>query len=63
MTSAPKLTIGLATYDDYNGVYFSVQALRMYHPEMMQQTEIIIVYLFIRSDYFRKKKEMIRRFV
>jgi len=43
MTSAPKLTIGLATYDDYHGVYFSVQALRMYHPEIMHQTEIIIV--------------------
>jgi len=25
------LTIGMATYDDYNGVYFSVQALKMYH--------------------------------
>ena len=25
------LTIGMATYDDYDGVYFSLQALRMYH--------------------------------
>jgi hypothetical protein len=25
------LTVGMCTYDDYNGVYFSVQALRMYH--------------------------------
>jgi hypothetical protein len=27
-----KLTIGMATYDDYDGVFFSIQALRMYHP-------------------------------
>ncbi len=38
-----KLTIGMPTYDDYDGVYFSIQALRMYHPEVMDETEIIIV--------------------
>ena len=27
-----KLTIGMSTYDDYHGVYFTIQALRMYHP-------------------------------
>jgi hypothetical protein len=26
------LSIGMATYDDYDGVYFSVQAIRLYHP-------------------------------
>jgi hypothetical protein len=26
------LTIGMATYDDYDGVYFTLQSLRMYHP-------------------------------
>jgi hypothetical protein len=25
------LTIGMATYDDYDGVYFTIQALRLYH--------------------------------
>ena len=24
----------MATYDDYDGVYFSVQAIRLYHPEV-----------------------------
>ena len=38
-----KLTIGMATYDDYDGVYFSVQALRMYHPEVTDETEILVV--------------------
>ena len=39
----PVLTVGMATYDDYDGVYFSVQALRMYHPEVMDQIEILVV--------------------
>src|SRR5262245_25026838 len=30
-----KLTVGMATYDDYDGVYFSLQALRLYHPEIL----------------------------
>lgn len=25
------LSVGMSTYDDYDGVYFSIQALRMYH--------------------------------
>jgi hypothetical protein len=39
----PKLTIGMATYDDYDGVYFSVQAIRMYHPEVTAETEILLI--------------------
>ena len=38
-----KLTIGMATYDDYDGVYFSIQALRMYHADVMDQVELLIV--------------------
>ena len=38
-----RLTIGMATYDDYDGVYFSVQAIRMYHPEVTADTEIIVI--------------------
>ena len=38
-----KLTIGMATYDDYDGVYFSLQALRMYHPEIVADTEFVVV--------------------
>lgn len=38
------LTIGMATYDDYHGVYFSLQALRMYHPICAtDQVEFIIL--------------------
>jgi hypothetical protein len=37
------LTIGMATYDDYDGVYFSLQALRLYHPEIAEDTAILVV--------------------
>ncbi len=38
-----KLCIGMATYDDYDGVYFSVQAIRLYHPEVLDQLEILVI--------------------
>jgi hypothetical protein len=38
-----KLTVGMAAYDEYDGVYFTVQALRMYHPEVLDEVEIIVL--------------------
>jgi len=38
-----RLTIGMATYDDYDGVYFSLQALRIYHPEILAHTEFVVI--------------------
>lgn len=38
-----KLTVGMATYDDYYGVYFSLQALRLYHPEILDATNFLVV--------------------
>ena len=38
-----KLTIGMATYDDYDGVYFTVQAIRLYHPEVANDIEILVI--------------------
>lgn len=38
------LTIGMATYDDFDGVFFTVQALRMYHLQGIEkEVEIIII--------------------
>jgi hypothetical protein len=37
------LSIGMATYDDYDGVYFAVQAIRLYHPEVTDCTEILVL--------------------
>lgn len=39
----PRLTIGMACYDDFNGVYFSIQALELYHAEVMDDVEFLVV--------------------
>ncbi len=41
--SAPmiELTIGMPTYNDYNGVYFTLQAFRMY--QHLEDTELLVV--------------------
>ncbi len=36
-----KLTIGMPTYNDFDGVYFTLQALRVYHD--LQDTELLVV--------------------
>jgi GR25 family glycosyltransferase involved in LPS biosynthesis len=33
----------MATYDDYDGVYFTTQSIRLYHPEITSETEILVV--------------------
>lgn len=43
LRTARALTIGMATYDDYDGVYFTVQAIRLYHPEVTRSTEILVL--------------------
>ena len=44
LESGPRrLTIGMATYDDYDGVYFTVQAIPLYHPEVTLDTEILVI--------------------
>jgi hypothetical protein len=38
-----KLTIGMVIYDDWNGFYFSIQSLRLYHSEIMNNVEFVII--------------------
>ena len=37
------LTIGMAVYDDYDGFYFTIQAIRLYHPEILGEVEFLAV--------------------
>jgi hypothetical protein len=37
----PILTVGLATYDDYDGVFFTIQSIRMHH--MAENIEFIVL--------------------
>ena len=43
LTTGPKLTIGMAVYDDFSGVYMTVQALAMFHILAMRDVELIVV--------------------
>jgi len=38
-----KLTIGMATHDDYDGLYFTIQNIRMNHPEILDDIEFVII--------------------
>lgn len=38
-----KLTIGIPTHTDYDGLYFTIQSIRMYHPEVLNDIEFIII--------------------
>jgi hypothetical protein len=38
-----KLTIGMATHDDYDGLYFTIQNIRMFHPEILEDIEFVII--------------------
>ncbi|MEY3228784.1 MAG: hypothetical protein RLZZ536_3403 [Planctomycetota bacterium] len=38
-----KLTIGFATHNDFDGLYFSINALRLYHSSVMQDVELIVI--------------------
>jgi len=39
----PKLTIGMAHFEDFHGVYFTIQSLRLHHAEAMKDVEFVIV--------------------
>lgn len=38
-----KLTVGMVAYDDFDGVYFTIQAIRMFHPEALPDIEFLVV--------------------
>jgi hypothetical protein len=38
-----RLTIGMATYNDYDGVYFTVQSIRMNNPELNGALEFVVI--------------------
>jgi hypothetical protein len=38
-----KLTIGFATHNDFDGLYFSLNALRLYHSHVIEDVELIVI--------------------
>ena len=43
LTAKPRLTIGMATYRDWPGVWATVNALRLYHQDVWEFLELVIV--------------------
>lgn len=37
------LTVGIATYNDFDGAYFTAHSLLLHHPEAMRDAEIVIL--------------------
>ena len=58
-----KLTIGMATYDDFYGVYFSIQAARLYHPEVFDDLEFIVIDNNPHSAHGREVKSFIEHHI
>jgi hypothetical protein len=55
-----KLTIGIATHNDYDGLYFTIMALKLYHP--IVQTEKV-EFVVIDNDPTNKINESVQKLV
>lgn len=63
MSAHPALTVGMATYDDYEGVWFTVNALRLYHAAEMPRVEIVVVDNHPESVHGRLTRSFIENWV
>ncbi len=41
--SPARLCVGMATYDDFDGVWFTVQAIRMYQTEVLADLSLVVI--------------------
>lgn len=39
----PILTVGMLTHDDYHGVYFTINAIRMYHADVADKLHFVVI--------------------
>lgn len=59
----PKLTIGMPTHTDAYGVYMTVQSLRLFHPDVMPVTEILVVDQAPETKHGEQVKNLLRGWV
>jgi hypothetical protein len=38
-----KLTIGMSTHDDYEGMYFTIQSIRLHHQDALNDIEFVLI--------------------
>lgn len=58
-----KLAIGMAVYDDYPGLWMTVQCLRLYHADIIKNCELIVVDNHPESDHGRACRDLIQGWV
>ena len=50
----------MATHNDYDGVYFTIQSIRMYHPEVLNDLEFVIIDNNPDSEHGKSLREFIK---
>jgi hypothetical protein len=43
MQEDTRICVGMATYDDFDGVWFTIQAIRMFHAEVSDRVSFVVV--------------------
>jgi hypothetical protein len=38
-----RLTVAMAVYDDFDGVYFTIQSIRLHHPEVLDDIDFLVL--------------------
>ena len=38
-----QLCVGMATFDDFDGVWFTIQAIRLFHPEVADKVSFLVI--------------------
>ena len=41
--TAPSICVGMSTYDDFDGVWFTVQSTCLFHPEVIRDVSFVVV--------------------
>jgi hypothetical protein len=63
MNQHPAITIGIPCHCDFDGVYFTVQCLRMFHSEVMPEAEIVVIDNAPASQHGALTRELVQNFV
>ena len=56
-----KLTIGMSCYDDYDGVWFTIQSVLMYHQECLDDINFVVVDGNPQSEHGRSCEQLISK--
>lgn len=62
-STLPKLTIGMAVYDDFDGLYMTVQSLCLYHADVLKDCELIVVDNNPGSSQGRRSRSLIENWI